>query len=172
MSGNGKFRVQAFNKAINRADFCSSSEALNRYFQQQVSQDIKRRIATCFVALNMENEVAGYYTLASTSIVLGDLPEHLAQKLPRHPTIPAVLMGRLAVDKRYTGQGLGGALLAYALWRAAYAEIAAYAVLVDAKDEAAVQFYRHFGFLPFVHQPFKLFFPLASINQIKGCTES
>lgn len=165
MSGRGRFRLQAFDKAIHRNDFCSESEALNRYFRQQVSQDIRRRVAVCFIALDAENHVAGYYTLASTSIVLGDLPEHLAQKLPRYPSIPAVLMGRLAVDKRYTGQGLGAALLADALWRAAHAEIAAYALLVDAKDEMAVQFYRHFGFLSFNDQPFKLFYPLASLDK-------
>ena len=165
MSDRGRFRLQAFDKAIYCDDFCSESEALNRYFRQQVSQDIRRRVAACFIALDAENHVAGYYTLASTSIVLGDLPEHLAQKLPRYPSIPAVLMGRLAVDKCYTGQGLGAALLADALWRAAHAEIAAYALLVDAKDEMAVQFYRHFGFLSFNDQPFKLFYPLASLDK-------
>jgi predicted N-acetyltransferase YhbS len=83
--------------------------------------------------------VAGYYTLASASILLTALAENLAKKLSRYPNVPAVRMGRLAVDQSYRGKGLGAALLADALRRAATAEIAAYAVVVDGKDESALR---------------------------------
>ena len=59
--------------------------------------------------------IAGYYTLASASILLSDLPETLAKKLPRYPSVPAVRMGRLAVSDSFKGKGLGAALLADAL---------------------------------------------------------
>ena len=119
-------------------------------------------MAACFVALADGQRIAGYYTLASASLVLADLPAHIGKKLPRYPTVPAVRMGRLAVDKGFKGQGLGGAWLADALDRAARAEIAAYALMVDAKDEAAAAFYRHHGFIALPDSPMTLFLPLAT----------
>jgi GNAT superfamily N-acetyltransferase len=88
-----------------------------------------------------------------------------AFELPRHPTVPAVRMGRLAVDQAFKGQGLGGALLADALDRAARAEIAAFALIVDAKDEAAGDFYRHHGFMALPDSPLTLFLPLATVRR-------
>ena len=95
---------------------------LDRYFKTQVSQDIKRRVTACFTALDAQGHIAGYYTLASASILLTDLAEPLAKRMPRYPNVPAVRMGRLAVDQNFKGQGLGAALLADALRRATTAE--------------------------------------------------
>ncbi len=75
------------------------------------------------MALSADDQVAGYYTIASASLVLATLPPETARKLPRYPTIPAVRLGRLAVDKAYRGQGLDGAMLADALARAARSQI-------------------------------------------------
>jgi len=145
-----------------RATFRSGSEPLDRYFQQQASQDVRRRVTTCFVALTDARQIAGYYTLASTSILLTDLSQAVAKKLPRYPTVPAIRMGRLAVDMGYQGKGLGGALLADALTRACNTEIAAFALVVDAKDQAAADFYLHHGFIAFAATPLTLFLPLAT----------
>lgn len=156
------FRRAAFDAAHERTTFNSGSESLDRYLREQVSQDIRRRVAACFVALTDGQRIAGYYTLASASLLLSDLPASTGKKLPRYPTVPAVRMGRLAVDLEFKGQGLGGALLADALDRAASAEIAAYALMVDAKDEAAAAFYRHHGFIALPSSPLTLFLPLAT----------
>lgn len=150
--------------AHDRSVFASGSAPLDRYLREQVTQDIRRRVAACFVAVADEQRIAGYYTLASASLLLADLPSATAKKLPRYPTVPAVRMGRLAVDQAHKGQGLGGALLADALHRTARAEIAAYALMVDAKDEAAVAFYRHHGFIVLPDSPQTLFLPLASMR--------
>ncbi|WP_066343243.1 GNAT family N-acetyltransferase [Azohydromonas lata] len=150
--------------AHDRSGFTSTSAPLDRYLREQVTQDIRRRVAACFVALTHEQHIAGYYTLASASLLLADLPPATAKKLPRYPTVPAVRMGRLAVDQAHTGQGLGGALLADALHRAARSEIAAYALMVDAKDKAAVEFYRHHGFIGLPDVARTLFLPLASVR--------
>ncbi len=77
------------------------------------------------MALASEQRIAGYYTVASASLLLADLPERNGKKLPRYPTVPTVRMGWLAVDRAFKGQGLGVALLADALERAAHPEIAA-----------------------------------------------
>ena len=148
-----------------RAGFNSDSEPLNRYLREQVTQDIRRRVAACFVALAQGQRIAGYYTLASASLLLTDLPASTGKKLPRYPTVPAVRMGRLAVDQAFKGKGIGGALLADALDRAARSEIAAFALMVDAKDETAVNFYRHHGFITLPDSPLTLFLPLATVQR-------
>ena len=137
---------------------------LNRYLQKQVSQDVKRKVATCFVAVTSDGQILGYYTLAATGVALSNIPTGFRKKLPRYPTVPAVLMGRLAVDRKYGGFGLGSLLLADALKRISKAEIAAYALIVEAKDEAAISFYRHFGFTSFEDAAKHLFFPLANLR--------
>lgn len=110
------------------------------------------------------NVVAGYYTLSAASVALTDLPHAIARKLPRYPAIPVVRMGRLAVDQAYRGRRLGAALLVNALQRAAKSEIAAVALTIDAKDETAAAFYRHFGFAPLTSDPLALFMPLATVK--------
>ncbi|MDP2186145.1 MAG: GNAT family N-acetyltransferase [Pseudomonas sp.] len=155
------FQVAALDVAHDRTAFNSESVPLNCYLREQAAQDVRRRVAACFVALDASKCIAGYYTLASASLVLADLPASTGKELPRYPTVPAVRMGRLAVDREFAGQGLGGALLADALDRAACSEIAAYALMVDAKDEAATAFYRHHGFIALPDSPRTLFLPLS-----------
>jgi ribosomal protein S18 acetylase RimI-like enzyme len=161
MSGK-PFRVVPIDHTYDRSTFKSGSKPLDAYFKERVTQDIRRRITACFVALSGDGRIAGYYTLASASVFLGDLPADLTKKLPRYPSVPAVRMGRLAVDQAFRGQGLGSALLADALTRIVRSEIAAYALVVDAKDEKAASFYRHHGFLQLATKPLTLFLPLTA----------
>ncbi|MFZ6681854.1 GNAT family N-acetyltransferase [Undibacterium sp. Tian12W] len=149
-----------------RKQFNCQSEALNRYFKQQLMQDVKRRVTACFVATDGEGKIAGYYTLASSSVVLTSLPAGVQKKLPRYPSVPVVRLGRLAVDSSFAGKGLGGVLLADALERSATAQIAAYALVVDAKDDTAAGFYEHFGFIPLPDTPLSLFLPLESVRAL------
>jgi GNAT superfamily N-acetyltransferase len=162
----GPFSVVPLDLDTDRSGFECGVEPLDRYFKTQVSQDIKRRVTACFTALDASGRVAGYYTLASASILLTDLSESLAKKLPRYPNVPAVRMGRLAVDQDFKGKGLGAALLADALRRAVMAEIAAYAFVVDAKDESAAEFYAHYGFRATVDNPLFLYLPLATVKDL------
>ena len=162
---NPRCRFEALG-AHDRSAFSSGVAELDRYFHQQVTQDIRRRVTSCFVALTGEDVIAGYYTLASGSIPIAELPPELARRLPRYPTLPAVRIGRLAVDARFRGQGFGRLLLWDATLRALRAEQANFTLLVDAKDDAAVAFYRHHGFVPFVTAPRVLFLPLATAAKI------
>ena len=161
------FQLAPLAAGHDRSKFNSSSASLDRYFRELVTQDIRRRVAACFVALADERTIAGYYTLASASLLLADLPAATAKKLPRYPTVPAVRMGRLAVDQAFKGQGLGGALLADALDRAVSSEIAAFALMVDAKDETAAAFYRHHGFIALPDAPKTMFLPVETALKAK-----
>lgn len=157
------FIVELLANAHDRKGFTCGVPALDRYFQTQARQDMRRRVATCFVARHIaQGTVAGFYTLAATSLLLTDLPEDTARKLPRYPAVPAILLGRLAVSSAHQGQKLGAALLADALERAARTEIGAFALLVDAKDDSAVRFYQHHGFTQLPDDPHRLFLPLAT----------
>lgn len=161
------FLVVPLDVAHDRAAFECDSPPLNRYLCEQVTQDIRRRVAACFVAVANDSHIAGYYTLAAASLLLADLPASTGKKLPRYPTVPAVRMGRLAVAQAYTGRGLGVVLLADALHRATRAEIVAYALMADAKDETAASFYRHHGFIALPDAPLSLFLPLASVQSFR-----
>jgi ribosomal protein S18 acetylase RimI-like enzyme len=141
------FRIEPLNDEHDRSGLVSGSAALDRYFQAQASQDVRRRIATCFVAVSYDSgQIAGYYTLSATSIALDTLSTQLIKKLPRYPVVPAALLGRLAVARTQQGLGLGGVLLADALKRSARTEMGVFAMVVDAENEGAQLFYEHHGF--------------------------
>ncbi len=130
-------------------------------------QNWRRRVTACFVAMTSDERIAGYYTLASTSLPLSDFPPDIGRKLPRYTLVPAVRMGRLAVGRNFTGQELGGAMLADALARAIRSEIAAYALLVDAKNDRAAGFYLHHGFIALQDSPLSLFLPFATASRLR-----
>src|SRR5207302_1928361 len=131
------------------------------------TQDIRRRIASCFVAIETATgKLAAYYTIASAGIPTTELPPDLIKRLPRYPTLPAVRIGRLAVDLKFRGRGLGGSLLADAVRRTLQAPPAVFTLLVDAKNDQAVAFYRRYGFLPLASQPRTLFLPLATAQKL------
>lgn len=118
------------------------------------------------VAESAPTVIAGYYTLSSFSIEVADLPESLQKKLPRYPRLPATLLGRLARDARFPGTG--HLLLMDAMARAyrQSGQIASLAVVADAKDDRALQFYRKFGFELLGHSANRVFLPMATIEQL------
>jgi ribosomal protein S18 acetylase RimI-like enzyme len=164
------FRIEALAKQHDRSKFSCDVEPLDRYVREQAGQDARKRVAAPFVLCEgKSNAVLGYHTLSALSIDVGTWPEDVARKLPKYPFVPATLMGRLAVDRSFRGKGAGEYLLMDALRRALAAsrEVASVAVVVDAKDDNAVSFYRRYGFLSFPDQP-KLFLPMAVIEQLFG----
>lgn len=133
----------------------------------QAAQDVRRRVAACFVLVSDDDPAPlGYYTLAATSVALVDLPDKLTKRLPRYPRVPATLMGRLAVDAQSQGRGFGELLLFDAFRRTLCSEIASYAFVVDAKDETAVGFYSRYRFLPLTREGRRLFLPMAEIAKL------
>ena len=165
------YQVEALDKRHERGGFSCGSGALDRYLQQQARQDADKRVAAPFVLVEPPStRVLGYYTLSASVIQAKELPDDLADKLPRYPQLPVTLLGRLAVDLTLKNRGIGQFLLMDALWRslAAATQIAAMAVLVDAKDQAAEAFYAHFGFIPLQQQPARLFLPMKTVAGLFG----
>jgi GNAT superfamily N-acetyltransferase len=162
----GTLRVEVLGPQHDRTSFSSGVEPLDRYLRAQAGQDARKNMAAPFVLVLPDGAIGGYYTLSSTAVKLTELPNDVARRLPRYPLVPATLLGRLAVDNRVQGRGYGRFLLADALLRAVRSEIASFAVIVDAKDDAARRFYERESFLPFPDQPMKLFRPMADIEKL------
>lgn len=156
------FRIEALGSAHPRKDFCSGVAALDRYLAEIATQDVKRRVSNCFVALDDDGAVAAYYTFAATGIPLTDLTADDAKRLPRYPLVPAALIGRLAVDQKFRGRRLGSALVLDAVRRAVRADPAIFALVVDAKDEKAAAFYEHLGFRRFFSRPMSLYLSIVT----------
>lgn len=164
MSG---LRSEALNSSHDRSGFSCGVVALDDYLKRQASQDMRRHIAAVFVMVSEEQPqtILGYYTLASYAVETSGLPDETAKKLPRYPTTPATLIGRLAraVDQ----PGMGSLLLADALGRilANTRQVASALVVVDAKDDGAAAFYGKHGFIPFSGFTRKLFLPMKTIAE-------
>lgn len=167
MSG---LRSEPLASCHDRAGFTCGVEALDDYLRRQASQDVRRHVAAVFVMVDEGDPgtVLGYYTLASYTVETRGLPDEVAKKLPRYPTTPATLIGRLA---RAEGQfGLGSVLLADALRRifANTGQVASAVVVVEAKDDSAAAFYRKHGFLDFPQERRKLFLPMKTVAAAVG----
>jgi GNAT superfamily N-acetyltransferase len=145
----GSVRIEPLAEVHDRDTFSCGIEALDRYLQRQAGQDLRRVLASVFVAVDIERprRILGYFTLSAAVIAPVELPSELARRLPRQP-VPAALIGRLAVDRSAARRGLGSLLLANALIRVMKAaeNVAMWAVVVDPIDDAARRFYAAFGF--------------------------
>jgi ribosomal protein S18 acetylase RimI-like enzyme len=161
---NERYNFEPLDVRHDRAAFSCGVDVLDRYLRQQAGQEMRRRVAAVFVLHDREQgAIVGYYTLSATAILATELPSDVTKKLPRYPSLPAVLLGRLAVDIHYHGQGFGELLLLDALHRAlAQDQVAAMAVVVDAKDDVARRFYERYGFRKFLNNEYRLFIPMAT----------
>lgn len=132
------------------------------------SQDIKRYLATVFLGLEANTQkVIDYYNLSANRIDISKLDNQYTKKLPNYPYLPSILIGRLAVDKDYQGQKLGEYLLLDALNRLFKSEVAAFAVIVEAKNIRVMNFYKNFGFIKkLIDNSNKLFLPVNTIAKL------
>ena len=159
-------QVLALQKEHERQNFTCGSPTLDRYLKNQARQDSDKRVAAVFALVQPPaSQVLGYYTLSASTIHADEVPPEFARKLPRYPQLPVTLLGRLAIDQGLKGQGMGQFLLMDALHRSlqAAAGIAAMAVVVDAKDALAADFYQHFGIIPLNLSISRLFLPMKTI---------
>lgn len=167
-AGTTSCYAEKLSKQHKRKNFDCGRASLNRYLGRQASQDQRRHVAAPFVVCDDDERVIGYYTLSAISVDASGLDGHTAHRLPNYPEIPAILLGRLAVDQSQKGKGLGRRLLVDALFRAfrQSGEIGAWAVIVDAIDDEGVAFYTHFGFQQFEDNPSRLFLPMTAIAKL------
>jgi GNAT superfamily N-acetyltransferase len=150
-----------------RARFSCGVAPLDDFLQRFATQQIKKNITNVWVVVHSDapRTILGFYTLSAAQVDASALSERDRKSLPRYP-IPCFRVGRLAVSAAHQGQGLGKLLVGLAVSRCieAQRQVAAYAVLVDAKDEKAKAFYEHFGFVAFANAGLTLYLPLGGQN--------
>lgn len=163
--------ITALTPDHDRGQFACGQPSLDRFLKESARQNQDKDVSRTFVLTRQgDPRVYGYYTLAAGQIERDHLPPKVSKKLPKYP-VPVVVLGRLAVDQGVKGQQLGRMLLWDALNRCLAASdaesvgVGIFAVFVEAIDEAAAQFYGHYGFEPLVDSPLKLYLPLRTIRQ-------
>lgn len=154
----------------NRAAFDCGVVVLNQFLQTKANKEMKQKLNTTYVctkkSCSLPKDILGYYTLSTSSLVLGAVPEGLAKHIPANYRIPTAKIGRLARDKNAIG--IGSLLLQDALFRILKmsADIGIYGIEVDAKDANVKHFYEKFGFIPFLDNKYSLFIPLKTISSV------
>ena len=161
--------TENLNSGHRKNEFSCGKEMLDNYLHRQANQDIKRKLSACFVINDQKtNLLKGYYTLANNSISQETIPEKFKRKLPKsYSSIPTTLLGRLAIDKRFQGKGIGKLLLIDALKRSyeISKNIGSFAVVVDPLDEDAENFYGKYGFIKLPDSG-KMFLAMNTIKEI------
>ena len=154
-----------------RADFDCGVESLNDFLKRYALQNLKKNVNVTIVAVSPDNpkKILGYYSVSMAQVSFENLPADLANGTPRYP-VPAIRIGRLAVDRAAQGAGLGGELLRHALSRAVDVsqEVGTCMVLVDALDENAKRFYERYGFVSLVDLPLSLMLPTQTAAEARG----
>lgn len=160
---------EPLNSKHKKSDFSCGKEMLDNYLHKQANQDIKRKLSVCFVIKEVEtNLIKGYYTLSNNSIPLELVPNEIRKKLPKsYEAIPTTLLGRLAVDNKFQGQGIGKLILVDALKRSYELSktIGSFAVVVDPIDKDAERFYDKYGFIKLPDSG-KMFLTMKTIRQL------
>ncbi|MBX9836863.1 MAG: GNAT family N-acetyltransferase [Silvanigrellaceae bacterium] len=163
-------RFSEFKDKVKRDGFECGNDHLNDFIKTKGSQYEKNNLARIFLAIEEDTiTIAGYYTLSGNSVDLTNIPENDSKKLPKHLRVPVALIGKLAVDKNFQGQGLGSYLLMDALDRILNLseEMGYYAVEVDAIDDKAKSFYDKYGFQSLLDDNKHMYISLKKLKQLK-----
>ncbi len=150
-----------------RAGFDCGEPDLDAFLERYARKNQDRGISRTYVATRPgDRGVVGYFTLSTGAVAFGDLPERERRRLPKYP-VPVIHLGRLAVDRREAGRGLGATLLVESLRVALRASeaVGAFAVEVVAKSEGARSFYGKYGFVSLEDDRSHLYLPTETARR-------
>lgn len=161
--------TEVLNPKHKKKEFSCGKQILDNYLHRQANQDVKRKLSACFVIEETKSGlIQGYYTLANNSLPLSLIPANLQKKLPKsYSSIPTTLLGRLAIDCRFQGEGLGRLLLIDALYKSYEISktVGSFAVVVDPIDKDAENFYEKYGFIKLPDSR-KMFLAMQTIKNL------
>lgn len=156
-------QLQALTGNHDRLGFDCGRPELNDWLRRTARQHRDKGLSKTYVAIreDIPDRICGYYALSLTELDNTDLPGHGGRRFPRR--IPGVRLGRLAVDVEFQNRGLGQLMLVDAMTRAQriHEEAGGIGLFVDAKDDRAAGWYRHFGFSNLPDKPLVLFYPVS-----------
>jgi predicted N-acetyltransferase YhbS len=159
--------IEPISARHDRKHFTCGEPGLDEFLRTRARKHREQNLSSTFVAVPRgKTVVGGYYTLAQRLIEFDEMPQALVKRLPRHP-LPAILLGRFAVDVAHQGKGLGSLLLVDALRTAVAVSdlLGVFAVVLDAKDERVKSWYLRHGFVAFPSKPLQLFLPIDAIRK-------
>jgi GNAT superfamily N-acetyltransferase len=160
-------KIEPINRSHNRRSFDCGSLDLNQYLQNTARQQSEKGISRTFVLVEVDNpaQILGFFTLTACEILVEKLPLRFAKKYPMRAS--AAKLARLAVARTRQKQGLGTFMMLNAMERVLLIaeHMGVIGFFVDAKDEVAAGYYRHFGFIPLPDNPLELFLPIATIRK-------
>ena len=158
---------ESIGKRHDRAAFDCGEDAMNQFLQRHARQNHELGAAKTFLAIgDSDNKtILGFYSLSPAAVAYARTPEIVRRGLARHD-VPGFRLARLAVDRRFQGQGIGGQLLLAAGRRCllAAAEVGGVALVIDAKNERVARWYASYGALPLLDAPLTLLLPLVIID--------
>lgn len=161
--------TEVLNPKHKKKEFSCGKQILDNYLHRQANQDVKRKLSACFVIEETKSGlIQGYYTLANNSLPLSLIPADLQKKPPKsYSSIPTTLLGRLAIDCRFQGEGLGRLLLIDALYKSYEISktVGSFAVVVDPIDKDAENFYEKYGFIKLPDSG-KMFLAMQTIKNL------
>ena len=164
----GPLRIEKLHRTHAVEQFTCGQPELDRFLIRHALQAQQANSSQTYVGLSVD-EVVGFYTMVAGEVRHADAPERVVKGMPRYP-IPLLVLARLAVHTKAQGRGFGAGLLLDALARTLQVAdvIGVRALAVHAKDERAVAFYRHFGFVPSPSDPRHLFMLIKDIRAASG----
>ena len=165
-----KLAFNSINKKTDVTQFSCTEQALNDYFRKHALTNHINKVATCIVVSN-ESSTVGYFCWSSCAVDKTSIAPHDAKGLPRYP-LPAIKIGRIAVDSKHTGRGMGGLILRYIFDKAIeYSNDSEYPafsfLLVDAKSSRSAEWYLSYGFKTFVDKHDSLYLPIKTLLKAK-----
>ncbi len=139
---------------------------MNLYLESYANQDQKRNLTRIYVLADGAT-IMGYYSISAHSVSAESLPEN--KRMGSYREVPFLLLGRLAVDKKFQGQGFGDALIfhAFKTTMETAKKVGIQGVIVDAKDEKAASYYKGFGFKRLRGTKNRLVLPITAIAKLK-----
>ena len=169
-------KIEAFDPAKHdRERFSCGVEQVDNFFKRTANKLVKADNLRVFVLVNDDNDLVGFYAINAHAVDYTDLPAKFARTRPGHGSIPAAYISMIGVDRRFSGHGHGGVLLADALTRFAKAadELGIAVVMLDVLDcgdpvlvEKRKALYRGYGFLPLPSNELRHFLPIATIREM------
>ena len=158
---------EPISKKHDREAFDCGDAPLNEFLRRYARKSHERGGAKAFLAIEdaADRALLGFYSLSPASVDYAQTPEIVRRGLARHD-VPGFRLARLAVDRRWQGQGIGGQLLLAAGRRCllAAAEVGGVVMVIDAKNERVAGWYASYGAVPLLDVPLTLLLPLATVE--------
>jgi GNAT superfamily N-acetyltransferase len=146
-----RLRIEALDrKRHDRASFSCGDDRVDNFLKSIAAQHQDKDLTRAYVAcLDGSSTIVGYYALNPHALDISELPPEMQRRLPRCPTVPAILLSYIGVGSPYQGSGVGSYLMADAFKRSAHAAdlLGAHFMVLDALNEGAARLYRRLGFV-------------------------